>query len=201
MAQRCRKLERDVDTDAPADKERVNNLPVGHVTSEIDGHSGVRSHAHGPHRALQHYWPGRVEHTSFEVPMVSLHDHERIEQRTVVEAARKRDGNRRQTPRLDPRLRVLQHRNGQCRPDRTQDARLWLRWPQPISAPGLFSDGGCQGWLGRTGAEPQGRDCHGRAAACLGTVSLPYRRGEHRRVAVEVVDDRGVEAHKPVESE
>ena len=34
---------------------------------------------------------GKTEHTSFEVPTVSLHVHERIEPRTIIEAVRKRD--------------------------------------------------------------------------------------------------------------
>ncbi|MFH1738083.1 MAG: DNA methyltransferase [bacterium] len=38
-------------------------------------------------------WAGKAEHTSFEVPTVSLHVHERIEPRTIIEAVRKRNGN------------------------------------------------------------------------------------------------------------
>lgn len=38
-------------------------------------------------------WAGKAEHTSFEVPTVSLHVHERIDPRTIVEAVRKRNGN------------------------------------------------------------------------------------------------------------
>ncbi len=38
-------------------------------------------------------WTGKAEHTSFEVPTVSLHVHERIDPRTIIEATRKRNGN------------------------------------------------------------------------------------------------------------
>jgi adenine-specific DNA-methyltransferase len=38
-------------------------------------------------------WAGKAEHTSFEVPTVSLHVHERIDPRTIIEAVRKRNGN------------------------------------------------------------------------------------------------------------
>jgi adenine-specific DNA-methyltransferase len=38
-------------------------------------------------------WAGKAEHTSFEIPTVSLHVHERIDPRTIVEATRKRNGN------------------------------------------------------------------------------------------------------------
>jgi hypothetical protein len=37
-------------------------------------------------------WAGKKEHTSFEVPTVSLHVHERIDPRTIIEAVRKRNG-------------------------------------------------------------------------------------------------------------
>jgi adenine-specific DNA-methyltransferase len=37
-------------------------------------------------------WAGKVERTSFEAPTVSLHVHERIDPRTIIEAVRKRNG-------------------------------------------------------------------------------------------------------------
>ena len=37
-------------------------------------------------------WAGKAEHISFEVPTVSLHVHERIDPRTIMEAVRKRNG-------------------------------------------------------------------------------------------------------------
>ncbi len=36
-------------------------------------------------------WAGKAERTSFEVPTVSLHVHERIDPRTIIEAVRKKD--------------------------------------------------------------------------------------------------------------
>ena len=36
---------------------------------------------------------GKAEHTSFQVPTVSLHVHERIDPRSIIEATRKRNGN------------------------------------------------------------------------------------------------------------
>jgi len=35
-------------------------------------------------------WAGKAEHTSFEVPTVSLHVHERIDPRTIIDSVRKR---------------------------------------------------------------------------------------------------------------
>jgi len=73
-------------------KERINNPPVGLVTPETDKESGKKTYAYDPHLDPQLVWAGKAEHTSFEVPTVSLHVHERIDPRTIIEAVRKRNG-------------------------------------------------------------------------------------------------------------
>ncbi|RLC76548.1 MAG: site-specific DNA-methyltransferase, partial [Chloroflexi bacterium] len=45
-------------------------------------------------------WAGKAEHTSFEVPTVSLHVHERIEPCTIIEAVRRRNGEQPSQPSL-----------------------------------------------------------------------------------------------------
>ena len=40
-----------------------------------------------------------------------------------------------------------------------------------------------------------------RIEAYRGTVSLPFAPGEHRRIAVKIVDDRGIESLKVLEVE
>ena len=75
------------------DKERLNNPPVGLVTPETDKDAGKKTYEYDPHLDPQLQWAGKSEHTSFEVPTVSLHVHERIDPRTVIEATRKRNGN------------------------------------------------------------------------------------------------------------
>ena len=74
-------------------KERLNNPPVGLVTPDTDRDAGRKTYAYDPHLDPQLQWAGKAEHTSFEVPTVSLHVHERIDPRTIVEATRKRNGN------------------------------------------------------------------------------------------------------------
>ncbi len=74
------------------DKERLNNPPVGLVTPETDRDAGRKTYAYDPHLDPQLQWAGKAEHTSFEVPTVSLHVHERIDPRTIIEATRKRNG-------------------------------------------------------------------------------------------------------------
>jgi adenine-specific DNA-methyltransferase len=90
-------------------KKRVNNPPVGLVTPETD--PPLPTHRtydyvepvpavkpgkdldYDPHLDPQLVWAGKKEHASFEVPTVSLHVHETIDPRTIIEAVRKRNGN------------------------------------------------------------------------------------------------------------
>lgn len=75
------------------DEQRVNNPPVGLVTPETDPDIWQKkTYAYDPHLDPQLQWAGKAEHTSFEVPTVSLHVHERIEPRTILEAVRKNGG-------------------------------------------------------------------------------------------------------------
>jgi adenine-specific DNA-methyltransferase len=73
-------------------KQRANNPPVGLVTPATDKESGKKTYAYDPHLDPQLIWAGKAERTSFEVPTVSLHVHERIDPRTIVEAVRRRNG-------------------------------------------------------------------------------------------------------------
>ena len=74
-------------------QERLNNPPVGLVTPEADRDAGRKTYAYDPHLDPQLQWAGKAEHTFFEVPTVSLHVHERIDPRTIIEATRKRNGD------------------------------------------------------------------------------------------------------------
>ncbi len=82
---------RSIETYEHKDKRRVNNPPVGLVTPETDPESGEKkkTYAYDPHLDPQLQWAGKAEHTSFEVPTVSLHVHERIDPRTIIEAVRR----------------------------------------------------------------------------------------------------------------
>jgi adenine-specific DNA-methyltransferase len=91
------------------DKTRTNNPPAGLVTAETD--PPLPTHKtydyiapvpsvkprqeldYDPHLDPQLVWAGKKEHSSFEVPTVSLHVHERIDPSTIIEAVRKRNGS------------------------------------------------------------------------------------------------------------
>ena len=90
---RTRQTKRLIESYHHRDKERLNNPPVGLVTPETDRDTGRKTYAYDPHLDPQLQWAGKAEHTSFEVPTVSLHVHERIDPRTIIEATRKRNGN------------------------------------------------------------------------------------------------------------
>jgi adenine-specific DNA-methyltransferase len=75
------------------DEMRVNNPPVGLVTPETDPDAHAQKYQYDPHLDPQLVWAGKAEHTSFEVPTVSLHVHERIDPKTIIEAVRKKNGN------------------------------------------------------------------------------------------------------------
>ena len=92
MVRRKDSKKREVENYTHADKERVNNPPVGLVTPDTDKDAGKKTYAHDPHLDPQLVWAGKAEHTSFQVSTVSLHVHERIDPRTLVEAMRKRSG-------------------------------------------------------------------------------------------------------------
>src|ERR1700740_336566 len=90
------------------EKKPINNPPVGLVTPETDPVAPTHKTYdyvapvpsvkprqeldYDPHLDPQLVWAGKKEHSSFEVPTVSLHVHERIDPRTIIEAVRKRNG-------------------------------------------------------------------------------------------------------------
>ena len=88
-----RPRKRDIENYAHTGKERVNNPPVGLVTPETDEDAAKKTYQHDPHIDPQLSWAGKAEHTAFEVPTVSLHVHERVDPRTIIEAVRKRNGD------------------------------------------------------------------------------------------------------------
>ena len=109
MARTRKNAKRNIESYAHAGKERVNNPPVGLVTPDTDKDAGRKTYAYDPHLDPQLQWAGKAEHTSFEVPTVSLHVHERIDPRSIIEAVRKQ-GSEPQlslfaTPKENPPIR------------------------------------------------------------------------------------------------
>lgn len=74
------------------DKDRLNNPPVGLVDAHTDnGGYKKKTYQYDPHLDPQLQWAGKAEHTSFDVPTVSLHVHERIDPRRIIETVKKEE--------------------------------------------------------------------------------------------------------------
>jgi adenine-specific DNA-methyltransferase len=68
---------------------RRNNPPAGIApTYEVRERQATR-YQYDPHLDPQLVWAGKAEHTSFEVPVVSLHVHERISAKAILRAVRR----------------------------------------------------------------------------------------------------------------
>lgn len=90
MAKKTKSEQKLIENYIHSDKERVNNPPVGLVTPKTDPDKGERkTYVYDPHLDPQLQWAGKAEHTSFEVPTVSLHVHERIDPKTIIDAVKK----------------------------------------------------------------------------------------------------------------
>lgn len=71
------------------DAQRKNNPPAGIAPTYEVRERQVTRYAYDPHLDPQLVWAGKAEHTSFEVDVVSLHIHERISTRAILEAAKR----------------------------------------------------------------------------------------------------------------
>ncbi|MEM2890802.1 MAG: DNA methyltransferase, partial [Candidatus Hadarchaeum sp.] len=68
---------------------RKNNPPAGIAPTYEVRERRTQTYAHDPHLDPQLVWAGKAENTSFEVDVVSLHIHERISTRAILDAVRR----------------------------------------------------------------------------------------------------------------
>ncbi len=92
MAKKSKPSKRPIEHYDHKDKTRPNNPPVGLVTPQTDPEQPRKQYQYDPHLDPQLVWSGKAEHTSFQVPTISLHVHERIDPRTIVRAVQRRNG-------------------------------------------------------------------------------------------------------------
>ncbi len=119
MARKKMTPQKEVEQYTHDDKDRVNNPPVGLVTPDTDKDAGKKAYNYDPHLDPQLQWAGKAEHTSFEVDTVSLHVHERIDPKTIIEAVKKEDDRPKQQSLFETSKRPLReeiefykHRDG-----------------------------------------------------------------------------------------
>ena len=91
MARQKKPDQRAIEQYKHENQQRVYNPPVGLVTPDTDPDGDSKKYAYDPHLDPQLVWAGKAEHTSFEIPTVSLHVHERIDPRSIIEAVRKQN--------------------------------------------------------------------------------------------------------------
>ena len=73
-------------------RKRKNNPQVGSVTSDRDSPKvKTKQYKYDPHLDPELQWAGKAERTSFEVPVVPLHIHEKIDPRSIIETVRNRN--------------------------------------------------------------------------------------------------------------
>ncbi|MFD2100123.1 site-specific DNA-methyltransferase [Flagellimonas iocasae] len=86
-----RKASKSISSYEHKDKERLNNPPVGLVNENTDSEYGqnIKKYAYDPHLDPQLHWAGKTERISFEVPTVSLHVHERIDPKSIIDSVKK----------------------------------------------------------------------------------------------------------------
>ena len=85
------KRKKSTETYTHKEKKRKNNPPVGLVSSATDKMGGKTEYEHDPHIDPYLSWAGKTEGTSFEVPNVSLHIHERIDPNRLTKTFVKED--------------------------------------------------------------------------------------------------------------
>lgn len=69
---------------------RKNAVPVG-LASYDTSKPKPKKYEYDPHLDPQLIWAGKAEHTSFEVPTVSLHIHERIAPEAIIRSIKRED--------------------------------------------------------------------------------------------------------------
>lgn len=90
-----RKSKKEIETYTHPEEQRPNNPPAGLVTPEADKDLVNKTYAYDPHLDPSLQWAGKAERLSFEVPTVSLHVHERIDPRTIIQAVTKKESKSR----------------------------------------------------------------------------------------------------------
>ncbi|MCA8935542.1 MAG: site-specific DNA-methyltransferase [Planctomycetes bacterium] len=89
-----KKSKREIEQYQHKEAKRLNNPDVGLINTATDPDKTPtkKTYQYDPHLDPQLQWAGKAEHTSFDVPTVSLHVHERIDPFTIIQAVKRRNG-------------------------------------------------------------------------------------------------------------
>lgn len=134
-------------------------------------------------------WTGKAERTSFSVDTVSLHVHERMDPMSILAAVRKHMKESKAGKMLQPGLFEAPFESLPLRDaiDFYKHDRGW--------ANRLVAGGKGEGWQ-KIKKNIRAELNEELLEQFHGTVSLPFEPGDNRKVAVKIVDDRGIESLK-----
>ncbi len=114
---KCTPKKRNIEQYEHIDNDRLNNPESGIAFSAVDQEK--KKYAHDPHLDPQLQWAGKAERTSFEIPTVSLHVHERVDPKRIIDEVTKEDTGPKQQSLFDlgkkPMLEAVKfykHRQG-----------------------------------------------------------------------------------------
>ncbi len=173
-------------------KKRVNNPPVGLVTPDTDKETGKKTYAYDPHIDPSRQWAGKAEHISFEIPTVV-----RVEK---IEKGEDQGKFRVEVLGFD----YYNTKTGIIESGGNEKIALWMLdtdydgrslFPRQVFFP---MSGKKDGWA-RLAKNLKAEIDEDLIEAYRGTVSLPFEIGDNRRIAVKIVDDRGIESLKIME--
>ena len=87
LVRKAKKKEEDVEAYRHETATRKNVVPAGLVSYDISTPK-PKKYEYDPHLDPQLMWTGKAENTSFEVPTVSLHIHERISPEAIIRSVK-----------------------------------------------------------------------------------------------------------------
>ena len=161
-------MNKDIKQYEHAGKKWLNNPPVGLVSENTEPYSTAKkTYKYDPHLDPRLQWAGKAEHTSFEVPSVSLHVHERIDPKTIINTVQKEDTGHRQLSLFETEKMPLREAI-----EFYKHKKSWSKLARNLKA----------------------EIDEEKIEAFKGTVSLPFKKGDNARIAVKIIDDRGTES-------
>ena len=77
---------REIESYSHDDQQRLNNPPIGLAKALTEDEQQRKTYEFDPHFDPELNWTGKAERTSFDVPSVPLHVHERIDPKTILKS-------------------------------------------------------------------------------------------------------------------
>ena len=91
---------RKVESYSHDNQDRLNNPPIGLAKGLTEENQDRKTYAFDPHSDPELAWAGKAERTSFEVPSVPLHVHERIDTKAILKSVEPSELNTGSQPSL-----------------------------------------------------------------------------------------------------